>query len=224
MRVLFVGNSYTFCNDMPGIVTRLAAAGEAPPFVPEQVTAGGRTLQGHWEAGTAQARIGDEGGWDAVVLQEQSLRPVEDRAAMHDYARRFHREIARTGARTVFYLTWARQHLPEQQAGLNAAYGDMARELGATVAPAGVAWQRALAERPYLTLHEADRSHPTPLGSYLAACVFYATLYGRSPEGLDVHGVDAGHGDPARATSVILTAADVAFLQRVAWQTVRDAV
>jgi hypothetical protein len=150
-----------------------------------------------------------------VVLQEQSLRPVIDRQAMHQYARLLNAEIKQRGAKTVFYLTWARQHIPEMQAGadpatspayaramfevsgaekttdfdtwcqpqkpglaggLNRAYFDIAQELGADVAPVGIAWQMALAAEPPFVLHKPDNSHPNPAGTYLAACVFYATL------------------------------------------------
>jgi hypothetical protein len=54
---------------------------------------------------------------DAVVLQEQSLRPVLDRQSMHEYARILDAEVKRQGAKTVFYLTWARQHIPDMQEG-----------------------------------------------------------------------------------------------------------
>ena len=70
------------------------------------------------------------------------------------------------------------------QAGLNRACFSIAKQLRATVAPVGVAWRDALAADPELVLHTADKSHPNPAGFCLAACVFYATLLGKSPEGL----------------------------------------
>ena len=64
------------------------------------------------------------------------------------------------------------------------AYLGIGRKLGAIVVPVGVAWQRVLAEHPEIVLHDKDKSHPNALGSYLAACVFYATLFGKTPVGL----------------------------------------
>ena len=69
------------------------------------------------------------------------------------------------------------------QAAIEAGYLEVAGEIGAAVAPVGVAWQRALEEHPELELWQRDGSHPSPEGTYLAACVFYATLLGTSPEG-----------------------------------------
>jgi len=51
----------------------------------------------------------------------------------------------------------------------------------------GLAWQRAVGQRPGIALWDSDGSHPAPAGSYLAACVFYATLFGESPAGLNYH-------------------------------------
>ena len=68
--------------------------------------------------------------------------------------------------------------------GLNGAYLDIAKELGAGVAPVGIAWKMALAADPPFVLHRSDKSHPNPTGTYLAACVFYATLLDANPVGL----------------------------------------
>jgi hypothetical protein len=54
------------------------------------------------------------------------------------------------------------------------------------VVPAGAVWQAALAGHPTLPLYDKDGSHPSPLGSYLAACVFTATLFGEKSVGLAV--------------------------------------
>ena len=110
LRVLFIGNSYTFFNGGMGtLVQSLAAAvkdGRRLEYV--EVTKGGQTLEGHWAEGKASAEI-RKGGWDFVVLQEHSLRPLQDREKMYAYAKRFDAEIRRVGARTVFYETWAEE-------------------------------------------------------------------------------------------------------------------
>jgi len=176
VRVLFIGNSYTYYNDLPSMVERLASSEGSPSEVyAESVTAGGATLQRLWEGGGALEAIRN-GGWDFVVLQEQSTRPLQDPERMHEFARAFALEINRNGAETVFFLTWARQARPETQPGLNRAYLTIARELRAKVAPVGPAWKVALDLSPEIPLHAEDGSHPTPTGSYLAACVFFGLL------------------------------------------------
>jgi len=211
-RVLFIGNSYTYCHDMPDVVSRLAAASDPPMTVEtDRYTKGGYSFARHWTDGGAVKKI-REGGWDVVVLQDKSTGPVNQPgpASMKTHARLLHEEIEKVGARTVFYMTWARQHIPEMIEPLAKHYNEIAEELGAGVAPVGRAWQAAFAAKPGLILHVKDRSHPNQHGSYLAACVFHATLTGRDPRGLPNAGLDE------------VSDADAAFLQKIAWQAVQE--
>jgi hypothetical protein len=184
MRVLFIGNSYIFVNNLPALLTKLAEVSSAGPAIETAtVTEGGWTLQRHWEAGNALKKV-QESHWDYVVLQEQSQQPILDREAMFRYARLFDAEIKKVGARTLFYLTWARENRPEDQARLSDAYQTIARELHAVVAPVGVAWQEARGQEPSLKLYVEDQSHPSASGTYLAALVFLAVLRGELPREL----------------------------------------
>ncbi len=179
-QVLFVGNSYTYFNG--GLDKQLE--GLAPSIRTARVVAGGYTLERHWADGRALQKI-RAGGWDYVVLQEQSQAPILDRVEFRDFARKFAAEIRTSGARTLLLMTWER---PDSVAygvtteNLAAAYSAVGGEVGAQVAPAGLAFARALRGRPELSLYSRD-GHPTVAGSYLAACVLYAAIYRRSPVG-----------------------------------------
>lgn len=238
-RVLFIGNSYTYFNNLPQMLVGLAnAAKPAQPLEAEMVTVGGATLKRHWEQGEALAAI-KRGGWAFVVLQEQSTlgnapivdgKPqIADPKTFHEYARLFDAEIKKAGAQTVFYLTWARQNAPETQAQLTAAYSSIAKELHATLVPVGPAWATALKRQSQLALHIADKSHPTAMGTYLAACVFYATLSGRSPVGLPntVTGAQVDTAGKSKEGSVgelaRLSVNEAHLLQQIAWETAKGA-
>jgi hypothetical protein len=184
VRVLFIGNSFTNRNDLPGLVTKLAAAARPPRHVvTDRVIANGRALKTHWERGEAAEAIRRE-RWDYVVLQEQSTLPLKNRGRMHESVTLFDRQIREAGAQTVLYMTWARLNAWERQDELADAYLSIGRTLGAIVVPVGAAWQRVLREHPEIVLHDRDGSHPNFAGSYLAACVFVATLFDVDPVGL----------------------------------------
>jgi hypothetical protein len=102
-------------------------------------------------------------------------------------------------------MTWARQHSPETQPTIADAYIAVGKELGATVVPVGLVWQDFLAEHDRPMLYDRDQSHPTPAGSYLAACVFLVALLKVNPVGID--------SGPAG-----LSQQDRAVLQRAAWK------
>ena len=94
--------------------------------------------------------------------------------------------------------------------GLSDAYNHIGAELSAKVAPAGLAWAKAVRERPDIVLYRADNSHPSGHGTYLAACVLYSTLTGREPKGLYSGGL------------ANVTRENAEFLQKIAWETVVD--
>ncbi|QDU18950.1 SGNH/GDSL hydrolase family protein [Urbifossiella limnaea] len=208
LKVLFIGNSFTARNDLPGLVARLAAA-RGRTLQHRLISAGGASLRAHWNAGEAPAAV-REGGYDAVVLQEQSTLPVKNAGRMHENVRLFDGAITAAGARTVLYMTWARRDAPEAQPAIADAYTAVGRELGATVVPVGLAWQTFLRGHERPVLHDRDGSHPTPAGSYLAACAFLAVLFGENPVGIG--GEVAGLDESERTA-----------LQEAAWRVCRPA-
>jgi len=185
-----VGNSFTSRNNLPGLIKGLAAA-RGIEVGHKLISAGGASLRQHLNAGRALDEIAN-GGYDTVVLQEQSTLPIKSPDRFRESARDFGAAITAAGARTAFYLTWARRNAPETQRALTDAYGAAAVELGATLVPVGMIWERFLAEHDEPALHDADNSHPALAGSYLAACVFLIALLDEDPVGIDtpVKGLD----------------------------------
>jgi hypothetical protein len=210
IRVLFIGNSFTYVNNLPELVRGLAAGMKAPVEIEtEQVTVGGATLRQLWEGRSALDAI-RRSKWDYVVLQEQSTlgaalvngHPVisDPNRLFWPYARRFDQEIRRQGAKTVLLETWGQRGEAKNFDALASAYFTIGKELDARVIPAGLVWQRALALRPDLPLYLPDGSHPAPAGSYLAALATVATLVDAAPDStpLIVRGHPTGFdGKPA---------------------------
>ena len=190
MRVLFIGNSYTYVNDLPMVIADLAsAAREARPFKPDVVLVGGATLEGHIAGRDALPAIA-RGGWDAIVLQEQSTRPITDPDKMWRDVKTLAVAAKKVNAKLVLYETWAREALPGTQDSLTHVYHKAASDVHAVVAPVGEVWsafrgqEGAIPAGTHSVLFRADGSHPSPVGTYLAATVLYQTLYGKSPVGL----------------------------------------
>ena len=189
-RILFIGNSYTFSNDLPERFAELMGAGGKAVEV-GQCTSGGWSLSNHLTSEETLGRIAG-GDWHTVVLQEQSVvHNVEE--GMYPAVRALDAKIRAAGAETVLFMTWGRQRglgtqgapdFESMQAQIAANYAGIADELGLVVAPVGIAWQEALARDPEVELWGRDGSHPSLAGTYLAASVFYAVLCGENPEGL----------------------------------------
>lgn len=184
-KILFVGNSYTYYWNLPQQVALLAASKEIP-MITRQSTSGGVTLGIHQEGKRSlkTLQIIEKEGFDAIVLQDHSTWPVLEADSTLYYGKLLAEAAQRRGARIYLYLTWARENNPLMQQHLDETYSALAKATGATIVPVGKAWQLALQQRPGIRLFEPDGSHPSPLGSYLSACVFFGILTGESPLGL----------------------------------------
>jgi len=195
-RVLFVGNSFVYVNNLPRLFATLAEAGRHPVVV-DMAAPSGWTLAEHAASPETRAKVTGS-PWNYVVLQEQSLMPAVPAARtgyMYPAVRSLTQVIRAQGSEPVLLLTWGRRDGSHEagysdfhtmQAALTAGYLSIADELDLRVAPAGAAWQLAVAQHPGAPLWDGDGSHPALAGSYLTACVLYATLFQVSPEGLPV--------------------------------------
>ena len=188
LNVLFIGNSLTSTNNLPGMIAGMAAAsGRELNFTAHLV--GGSTLKKHWDDGKALAKIQaklPEGKLDFVVLQDLSREAYKDREAMDHYVELFDAEIRKAGARTMLYMTWALENDPDDFSKIEEAYTSLAKKFHAQLVPAGAAWRAITSApgKPAFQLYVPDHKHPKPIGTYLTACVFYRALFGAPSEGL----------------------------------------
>jgi hypothetical protein len=210
-KVLFVGNSFTYYNNsLHNHFRRLVSASgqqfEKKPRARIMTISGGH-LPEH-SGGFANMVASED--WDVVIMQGHSLGPIGEATAepFQKAAREYSTIIRAHGAQPVFFMTWAYTDKPEMTAELDAAYSEIGSELGAQVVPVGLAFAAVTDDRPDLELRIADARHPTLAGTYLAACTFYAALYGLSPEGLEY--------------SAGLDESDARYLQRMAWTVASD--
>jgi len=207
LRVLFIGNSYIYFNGLPKVLTNMTRTAKPKVNIKTvDLSKGGYTLEKHLNAKNT-LNIIQKRRFDIVILQEQSLRPISDKKKMHEAIRKLDIEIKKTKAKTVLFMTWARAHYPKMIEPLAKAYMEIGKELNVEVAPIGLAWQKALQKHPNLSLHNSDKSHPNQRGTYLAACVLYATLTGKSPIGLSTGGLKE------------ITNEQASLLQQIAWET-----
>ena len=219
--ILFVGNSYFYYNDsLHNHVQRMVVAsgvlGDAEPSY-KSATIGGAALRDHAVSHLvdhANLRVDDP--FELVILQGISSAALteESRTRFNEAATRHAATIRAAGAKPVFYMTPAyapahRRYSPDMTAQTARLYIDTANRLDAMVIPVGLAFEEALRRRPDIVLHKPfDSSHPSMLGTYLAAATVFATLYGQSPAGnpYDYFGA--------------VSAKDALFLQQVAQDTV----
>lgn len=193
VRVLFVGNSYTRFNDLPGMVEVLGRSVRGGPALEtSRETHMGYDLRNHWRHRRVRDRI-ESGRFDTVVIQGHSLAALRDPDGLVEHVRLFAEHADAAGVRTILFQTWARhprspvyRRYPVEDprdmlARIDAVYSGVARALRVPVAPVGRAWALANEALPNVRLHRRDGTHPDVPGTYLAACVLYGTITGRDP-------------------------------------------
>ena len=199
-RALFLGNSYTAYNSLPNLVEDIAnSLGDS--LIHDRNTPGGQTMAGHASNVTSLNKIASQ-EWDYVVLQSQSQEPSFPPSQVANdvfpYAERLTDSIRNnTSCGTpLFFMTWGRKNgdasncaayppictYEGMQQRLRESYMEMASTNQGRVSPVGVAWKRVREEYPEIELYTPDESHPSYAGSYLAASVFYSSIFQKSCE------------------------------------------
>ena len=178
MKILFIGNSHTYYNELPQIVKELLEYTGVKTHV-TMSTEGGKGLIYHCNREDVNFNI-RHGDYDVVVLQDKAtnFNPEDYKEGGRILMRN---SLASSPARRVLYMVWARRMEKEKQEILTRAHAEFGQEIGAAVAPAGEVWHKMLRETPDLEgqLYRPDGNHATPLGSYLAATTLFYTITGR---------------------------------------------
>lgn len=192
-RILFVGNSHTYTNDLPVIFSEIAGAMGHPADV-QEITAGAYTLTQFADetdevGSVVNQRLTDE-TWDFVILQENTndaFSAAEE--AMLPAASSLDEKIRAAGGQTGILMTWT----PKDGAGImDREYVQsilaqntiaVSERLDSLLIPGGVGFMRCLEQYPQIELWDEDGMHPSLEGSYLAGCIAYAVIFRESPAG-----------------------------------------
>lgn len=183
LHLLFVGNSLTYVNNLPGILEALADSAHEPLLETRMVAKPDYSLEDHWNDGEARTTIG-AGGWTVVVLQQGPSSLESSRALLLQFVKAFADPIGKASARPALYQVWPTIDRTTDFARANESYRLAAASVNGILFPVGEAWLAAMRRDPTLPLYAFDGLHPSVEGSYLAALVIYATLYDKSPVGL----------------------------------------
>lgn len=208
--ILFIGNSYTYYNELPQLCTSIAAS-MGDVLVMEQSTFGGYKLEQHVSKDHTLEKI-KQGmpdynnkktrlDYNYVVLQEHSQYPSENRE--HIVAHTFPAinfldsmiKAYNPSAQLIFYETWGRKNGDKSRcevlpavctyAGMDSVttntYHMLAKRYSAMLSPVGEVWNNIRANYPNIELYNEDESHPSIAGSYASACTFYALIFGKDP-------------------------------------------
>lgn len=196
---MFVGNSYTYRNNMPKLFEQIAKSkGEQVEVT--HITRGKYTFYLHSKRLKLYRALHNR-NWDVIILQGSSRDMLRDSA-------RFQKKTFpaldkllgmiqknQKQAKVYFYMTWPyrngdrktkRYADPDSMLeAVDAGYTNLRNRYKVPVIPVGKVWRSYARLYPDVDLYLKDNSHPSYFGSYLVACTMYSAIFGKSPEGAD---------------------------------------
>ncbi len=200
MKVLFIGNSHTYMNDMPQLVREMIENVTGQPCEVFMLAYSARSLKWHMGEEYFSERFNIlHGNYDYCVIQEQA-HPMTDEADTIAYAGRIIELCRKAGTTPIIFETWAEKAKPENQPEMNRRYQSLAKEQGALLAPIGEIWSEVKAElenglapdsdsvtyadrdgQSGADLYYRDGAHASATGDYLIAMTLTKVITGKLP-------------------------------------------
>jgi hypothetical protein len=227
-KVLFLGNSYTYANELPQIVAALAT-NTGDVLIHDSNSIGGYTLQDHFDSTLSKNKILSD-NWDYIVLQEQSQRPAfaVPLAFFNGFLElKGYIKQNKPCAQITSFMTWGYENGDTQNCATNPTvctyigmdnlirdrYMEFSNVFESEVTPVGVVWRYIKENYPNINLYQSDGSHPSLAGSYLAACCFYTSIFRKDPTLItNNYGLDA-----TTATIIRNATKSIVFDQMTDW-------
>jgi hypothetical protein len=208
-KVLFIGNSLTYVNDLPGMLTAIAAqAGKT--LVTAEVVQGAFALEDHFRAGDAQVEIAK--GYQLVILQQGPSSLEESQANLLHWATRFDPVIRNSGARPALYMVWPELERFSRFNDVRDSYSNAALAIDGMFIPGGEAWRASWRIDPALEFYGEDDFHPSTLGTYAVALSMFAEMFRQTPADLPAT------FSLANGRQIVLDPVQVRAVQQGAWQ------
>ena len=174
LKVLFIGNSLTYTNNLPALVEEMATL-DGKKISTHSILLANYSIEDHWNEGVAEAEI-EKGGYDYVVFQQGPSALPESQFLLLEYAGRFAKVCQENKSKMALYMVWPSKARLFDLDNVIRSYTNAAEKTGSLLCPAGLSWKYAWQASPSTSLYGPDDFHPGIDGSVLAALTVYAVL------------------------------------------------
>ena len=178
INLLFIGNSHTAVNDVPGTVASMMRASNPQRSIAVAIAPNSAHLQDHSTDPSTLALLQSR-RWSAVILQAQNYSLSGQTVYPSSGAESLVRMARQQGAVPILFPEWPRRGINETQL-IFATYVAIAKAEPACVPPIPQAFDLAASRYPTITLLDADGNHSAPAGAFLGAVMIFTTITGLS--------------------------------------------
>jgi hypothetical protein len=211
LRVLFIGNSLTYTNDLPAMVQALASA-SGISLVTDEATEGGFALEDHWYYSSARSKV-QNGNFDIVIMQQGPSSLPESRTFLREWAAIWAEEIRKRGGEPGLYAVWPEAARSDVFGDVSESYRLAAQDVSGFFFPVGDTWLEVWSRDASAELYGRDDFHPSSAGTYAAAVVIVSILADRGATTLattlDLPGVSGSQLSESLAAIIRSAAEDV---------------
>ncbi|MBL7744248.1 MAG: hypothetical protein JNN00_12295 [Chitinophagaceae bacterium] len=177
VRILFVGNSLTYVNDLPALIAELARQ-DKTIVIYNSFLFPDYSLEDHWKEGKVQAEI-EKGSYDFVVAQQGPSALPGSQVLLPDYTNKFAELCNKNNSKLALYMVWPSRARSFDLDNVIKAYTNAAEKSSSLLCRAGLAWKYAWQADSTLPLYTSDNFHPSVTGSVLAALTIYGVLFNK---------------------------------------------
>lgn len=185
MKILFIGNSHTYMNDLPELTREMIENAAGTSCEVFMLAYSARSLKWHMGEEYFSERFNIlHGGYDYCVIQEQA-HPMVDVNDTITYTDKIIELCRKVNTKPVIFETWAEKAKPENQKEMNRRYQELSKNQGVILAPIGEIWSAVNDEAqniPNADLYWIDGAHASAIGDYLTAMVLTRTITGKLPD------------------------------------------
>ena len=183
MKVLFIGNSHTFYNDMPQIFKNICDEKGKDVEVAMQAF-GGKTYGWHYGQMTELRFALMHGGFDYIIMQQAAHSPCPAKEETLADGGKIIELARKCGVTPIQTMPWAEKRDPDHQKGMYDIYNTLSEMYGVKLAYAGNVFEDVFYNHPEIDMYWKDGEHASPYGSYTIAMSVYAAIFGESVKGL----------------------------------------
>lgn len=181
-RVLFLGNSLTYVNNLP-LMVRWLATSSGITIESEAITNGGFGLIDHWNVPGRRAAV-QSGNYDVVIMQQGPSSLPESRDSLRAWTKLWEPTIRAGGGRPALYAVWPDKSRFFAFPDVSESYRLAAEDVDGLFFPVGDAWLETWKADPNARLYGPDDFHPSIAGTYVAAVTILAVLAKRDATSL----------------------------------------
>ena len=173
-KILFVGNSLTYTNNLPDLVTKSAKA-KGQTIQATTLAYPNYALEDHWNDGQLQKLIEKE-KFDFVIVQQGPSSQADGRAMLLNDGKRIKELCDKNNSKLVFFMVWPAKANLHMMDGVIKNHTDAAAETKSILCPVGKIWKERFAAGDY-SYYGPDEFHPSLAGSESAAKIIVETLF-----------------------------------------------